>query len=127
MPRSIASARALGSRPGPSSSISATRKATAPFAPGGEARSADRHSFARPFPRVVQQVADQIGQVLLLAAKLEAVLQFDGEVQTALGMQLLECAHQPLDDGLDIGDDADRAGAGRGARAVEIERQPAGA
>ena len=36
-------------------------------------------------------------------------------------MQLLKCAHQPPDDRLDIGDDADRAGAGRGARAIEIE------
>ena len=48
--------------------------------------------------------------------------QVDREGQPALGVQLLEGAHQALDDRLDLGDDADRPRARGRARPVEIER-----
>src|SRR5271165_5348015 len=89
--------------------------------PTGDARGANRHGFARPLAGVVEQIADEVGQVLRLPAEPQAVLQFDSKAQTAFGVQFLERAHQTLDDRLDVGHDADGPRPRGGARAVEVE------
>ena len=81
----------------------------------------DRHTFARPFSGVVQQVANEVGEILGLAAKLEAGLQLDVECQGPVAMQLLESADEPIDDRLDLSRRSEGPGAGGGAGAVEVE------
>ena len=74
------------------------------------------------FARVVEQVADQIGQILRFAPEPEAGLQRDVEGQDLIAVQLLESADEPLDDRLHLRRRAEGSGPGGGARAVEIER-----
>ena len=81
----------------------------------------DDDARARPFAGVVEQVADQVGEVLRFAAEAQAVGRLDDEDDAAVAVDLLEGADQLFDDRLHLRRGARRSGARRRAGAVEIE------
>ena len=92
------------SRPGPSSSISATemdqRRSRSPRL----ATARMRTPLARPFARIVEQVADEIGQILRFAAEPADPAATRVERQGAVAVELLEGAHEAFDGRFHLGD-----------------------
>ena len=125
-PRCTAAARAAGSRPGPSSSMR-TKKNGRPPAPRWASRSADTCDLsARPLAGVVEQIADEVGEVLRLAAKAQAVEVADRKFEPAFVVDLVKSARQRFDDRLQLRRGAGGRRARRRASAVEVEADLAG-
>ena len=75
---------------------------------------------ARPLAGVVEQVADQVGEVLRFAAKAQAVGRSTRR-RARVRVDLVEGARRALDDRLHLRRGAGRSGARRRAGAVEVE------
>src|ERR1700678_4316147 len=67
------------------------------------ALGADLDASARPFARIVEQVADEVREILRLAAKAKAVRSGNRKIETAVAIDLLERPDQFVDDRANLG------------------------
>ncbi len=91
---------------------------SSPF--GGAVAGADRDLGLRPFAGIVDQIADDLLEVLLLALEAGAIGHVADQLDAALAVEAAHHPDQPVDHRLDLGDDADDIGLGGDAGAVEI-------
>ena len=87
---------------------------------GGAVGWRRRNLGLRPFAGVVDQIADDLLEVLLLATEARAVGHVADQLDAALVVEAAHDADQPVDDRLDLGHHADDVGLGGDAGAVEI-------
>ena len=79
-----------------------------------------RNLGLRPFAGIVDQIADDLLEILLLAAEAGAVGHVADQLDAALVVEAAHHAHQPVDHRLDLGHHADDVALGGDAGAVEI-------